>query len=131
MKKYFLTLLLSSITFAHIYMIATITEGSISGYLPLIFVVSGFVFLIYLVSAFPFSLLLNRRKKPFSIIGLIAYLLITFFVIQIIDRTFFERIISMESKMFIAEGWIMYVIWLGLGLSYWFWNSVFVLKRYN
>jgi hypothetical protein len=48
---------------------------------------------------------------------------------QVIDTTLFQRIVSMSWKDFINDDWIIFVVLIGAGISYWFWNSVFVLNH--
>jgi hypothetical protein len=65
-KRHIFTLLISALTFAHIYMATTIQYGSIKGYLPMLFSVSGTAFFLYIFTALPLSLLLNKKIRDLT-----------------------------------------------------------------
>lgn len=126
-KKYLFTILASAVTFAHIFMLSTIQNGSITGYLPMLISISAVVSAIYLITALPLSLLLNKRNKRFNFIDLVIYLIGALLVMQAFNGTFI-LMLNMNWEMF-TEDWIIYAEWLGVGVGYWFWNSIFVINN--
>ncbi|RAS74458.1 UPF0715 family protein [Priestia endophytica] len=80
---------------------------------------------IYLFTAFPLSLLLNKKKKQFSILDLILYIIGSFLIILFIKL----KLANVQWEGFNDLAWMEYVIWIGSAIFYWIWNSIFVLRN--
>ena len=129
LKKYIYTLLLSAVCLAHIYMFESSGNGTLWAHLklyPLMLIVCTVIIgLIYLFTAFPLSLLLNKKKKQFSILDLILYIIGSFLIILFIKL----KLANVQWEGFNDLAWMEYVIWIGSAIFYWIWNSIFVLRN--
>ncbi|SDM39895.1 UPF0715 family protein [Sediminibacillus halophilus] len=81
-------------------------------------------FFIFLITALPLSLLLNKRKKKFSIIDLILYMAGALIVMQIIDDSLIFRMVEMtgeklkkETGLYTSYGLLQAVV-IGSGIPY-------------
>lgn len=122
-KKYFKLILIASFTFANIYIFSR--DGSVADYFPSLIICTCVFAFIYILTAFPISLVLNKRKKRYSIIDLIVYLIGSLLTIIFFDNSFLASLANLTWHIFM----IKLTLWSGAALSFWFWNSIFILKN--
>lgn len=124
-KKYFKLVFIASFTFANIYIFGYYRDGSVADYFPFLIICTCVFAFIYTLTAFPISLVLNKRKKRYSIIDLTVYLIGSLLTIIFFDNSFFISLENLTWHIFMTK----FILWSGAAMSFWFWNSIFILKN--
>ncbi|WP_367998801.1 UPF0715 family protein [Priestia megaterium] len=122
-KKYVLTILLSSICLSLLYLITEYgMEDLVSPALPVSIIISTVVYVIlYTVFGLPTSLLLTKKLPRFSIISLLCYLLIS----SIVYSIFYTLTYNLTSFI---KNYEVYIYIVSTSIVYWFWDTILVSK---
>jgi len=122
-KKYVLTILLSSICLSLLYLIIEYgIKDLISPALPFTIIISTVVYaILYTVFGLPISLLLTKKLHRFSIISLLFYLLISSIVYYIFYTLTYNPVPFIKNSE-------VYINIASTSIVYWFWCNILVSK---
>jgi hypothetical protein len=120
---YFFSLFLSCISFS-VAMIVFSGELSWLRFLPVI-IYSFYAIIPYLLFAMPLQILFNKRPKKFNMLYLLIYTVLSFVAVFLFNVMLFR----VEPK-YLIKTQLYYSLSFVAAAIYWFWDSVFLQKKY-